>query len=79
MFFFCVNCSCLEILMLLLSAELGIKGKKKKPLTFERGQVPREEARIKNARITVGEGMPADTGNLLLFNSVSLSMLKPIL
>jgi len=40
--------------------ELGIKGNKKKPISFERGG-GREEVKFKGGKASVGDGLPADS------------------
>ena len=44
------------------SMVLQIKGNKTKPLIFEKGSMPREEAVFKSGKATVGDGLPADSG-----------------
>jgi hypothetical protein len=46
----------------MFSMELTLKGNKKsKPIVFERGGL-REEAKIKGGKVTVGDGLSADSG-----------------
>lgn len=52
--------------------DLTLKGNKKtKPIVFERGG-QREEGKIKGGKVTVGEGLSADSG---IENSVPLSVI----
>jgi len=42
--------------------DLTLKGNKKgKPITFEKGQLPKEETRMKSGKVVVGDGLSADT------------------
>lgn len=47
--------------------DLTLKGNKKsKPIVFERGGQQREEAKIRSGKVTVGDGLSADSGNYLV-------------